>query len=386
MRYNSTGTNVTYTRPVYFDNFTDAVRLANTSSPVNAKSPEVKNIDDPNLFAYDPVTARGYFTEDQYIDYQKGRRLDCRTNGNVSSCAYNPNNKVFYYDSTAVIFNVCLPLQGRILGYANFVGDLKAGYVNDLKNTWWIILLAVISTVLIGIVFLVIATYFLPCLLWVQIAISVIALISLGVIGIITASDVNSDRVNAGLQRASEYDASVKARFATLKDRIWILWVVSIVLIILGFLLAYIVWTSRRGIYVALGVLKFASIFVTKHILIVVVALVCFAIQVLTFLLTIWLLLIIHTSGDIEQDYRGSPLPTFHYTTGKWILWYLGIFTVYWAVIFWNNFADITCAGTACNYYFGNSNGVISTSIKAMTFHSGSIALVSLILLPVTII
>ena len=123
-----------------------------------------------------------------------------------------------------------------------------------------------------------------------------------------------------------------------------------------------------------------------KNVLVVFIAIFCFLMQVVTFLLTIWALLIIHTSGDIESNGTGAPMPKFHYTFGKWCLWIAGVIVIYWTVVFWNNFADIVCGGATCNYYFDKPEGVIKTSIQCALWHSGTVAFASLILIPVTII
>jgi hypothetical protein len=386
IRYNSTGANLTKISPVYYEDFAAAVKLHNTSWDNKTQSPNVTSVDDPNLFAYDPEAAQGYYTEGQFNNYVKHLNLECMTNSNVSSCAHNPSNKVFYYDSRSVMFNICFPLAPKLLKYSYFSGDLKTGYVADLKASWWIILVAVCSTVVIGILFLIIGSYFLPILLWVQIFLAVMLLLCLGILGIFMAIAYHNPSLQAGLESASAYSASVKSQYETLKNRIWILWVGSIVLIILAILIVVMVVKNYKGIKVALGVLKFSSVFMMKNILVVGVSIFAFMMQVVTFLLTVWALLIIHTSGDIESDGSGSPIPKFHYNFGKWCLWVAGIIVVYWTVVFWNNFADIVCGGATCNYYFGNTVGVFKTSIQCALYHSGSVAFASLILIPVTIV
>lgn len=386
IRYNSTGANKTYIQPVYFENFSKAVESANTTWDNKTQPKEVSGVEDPNLFAYDPKAAQGYYTEGQYYNYLKTIGLDCRTNANVSSCAYNPDNKVFYYDSRPVIFNICFPMTPKLLEYSQFSSELQTGYTEDLKNSWWIILVAVISTVLIGVGFLVLASLILPILLWVQIILSIALLICIGILGIFIALDYNNPNIQKGLSGSGLNEIEAKQQYEALKGRLWIVWLVSILFFIAAILLIYLVFKNRGGIKVALGVLKFSSVFMMKNILVVAVALVCFVLQIATFCLTIWALLIIHTSGDIEQDPEGRMMPKFHYSFGKWCLWLAGIVVVYWSVLFWNNFADIVCGGATCNYYFQNNVGVIKTALLSAFYHSGSVALASLILLPVTII
>lgn len=386
IRYNSTGANKTYIQPVYFENFSAAVEAKKTSWDNKTESKNVSSVDDPNLFAYDPKAAQGYYTEGQYYNYLKTIGLDCRTNSNVSSCAYNPDSKVFYYDSRPVIFNVCFPLAPKLLEYAHFSGDLQTGYVHDLKSSWWIILVAVVSSILIGIGFLVLASFMLPVLLWIQIVLAVGLLIAIGILGILIALEYNDPKFQQSLTSYSADEAHAKQQYKALEGRLWIVWVIAIMFFLAAILLIYLVFKNRGGIKVAIGVLQFSSKFMMKNILVVVVALVCFVLQIGTFLLTVWALLIIHTSGDLENDPQGRMMPRFHYTFGKWCLWLAGIVVVYWTVLFWNNFADIVCGGATCNYYFGKTEGVIKVTLLSAVYHSGSVALASLILLPVTII
>lgn len=388
MRYNSTGTNTTSIPPVTYETFSSAVKQANTSWDKKTQSANVTSVDDPNLFAYDPEAAQGYYTEAQFNNYLKRIGLQCMTNSKVSSCAHNPTDKFFYYDSRPVLLNICFPLAPKLLKYSYFAGDLKTGWVADLKASWWIILVAVVSAVVIGLVFVVLGSFILPILIWVQIIVAILVLLALGVLGIMMAMSHTNPDIKAGLDNASQANAALKERYETLKDRIWLLWVGSIVLILLAILLIYLVAKNYKGIKVAVGVLKFSSGFMLKNILIVGVAIFCFLMQIVTFLLTIWIVLIIHTSGDIEADGSGAPIPRFHYSFGKWCLWIAGIIVVYWTVVFWNNFGDIVCGGATCEYYFKGETrpGIILTAIRCAIWHSGSIALASLILIPVTII
>ena len=151
-------------------------------------------------------------------------------------------------------------------------------------------------------------------------------------------------------------------------------------------MLAWTLYKNRTNIATATDFLRFAASFVSTHPLIIFVALACFILQIITFLLTIYLLLIIHPSGDFAEDDGGSPLPKFKYTFFKWIYWCLGILTVYWTVIFWNNFADIVCASSTLNFYYHKAAGTLRTVVKCMIAHTGSVAMASLVLLPVTLV
>jgi hypothetical protein len=385
-RYNSSGTNTSAIAPVYWENFTQAVKQHNTSWDGVSRPREVTSADDPDLFAYDPVSAQGYYTEAQWNASLPRVKIDCKTNANVTSCNHDPSKGNFAYDSRAISFNICLPLLPRLLQFSAFTKDIQTGWVSDLKNSWWLILLAVISTVIIGMIFLAIATYFLPCLLWTQIILAILLLLFLGIFAISAAVNTKNPYVNGALDRADSYSVALRSRYEAIKDRVWILWVAGIVLILLAILLAWTVLSNRSGITTSLEVLAFASKFVTSNILVVVVAIICFIFQIITFLLTLWGLLIVHTSGNLIKDPTGYPLPKFEYTWGKWFLWYFGIFVIYWTVLFWNNFSDMVCAGTACHWYFKQNVGVIGTTIKVIIYHLGTVAFCSLILLPVTIV
>ena len=386
IRYNSDGKNASVITPVTFENFTEAVKAAGTSWDNKTQAPVITGVDDPNLFAYDPQAAKGYYTEAQWTAYQKRTKLDCKTNDQVSSCAYNPDNKVFYYDSRPVIFNLCFPLAPRLLNFASFAGDLKTGFIGDLKNAWWVILLSVLACVIIGCIFLLIATYFLPILLWTQIILAIVLLLLLGGVGIWFALDSKNGRLQEGLEKADEYSASVKTTAETLKNRIWILWLVSILFIIAGLYFAYSVISNRLAISLSLGILKFSAKFIVGNLSVVFVAIIAFVLQIITFLVTVWGLLILHTSGDFSDTSTGAPIPTFKYTFGKTMLMIGGFFAVYWTVIFWNNISDIICGGKAVHYYFKQDVGTVKTTLNVLLYHIGTVAFCSLILTPCTIL
>lgn len=387
IRYNSTGTNSSAAPPVVsFEDFSDAVKLHNTSWDGTTKSAEIDSVDDPDLFAYDAEAAKGYYTEAQFNAYLNRNTLECRTNSNVSSCAHNPANKVYHYDSRSVLFNLCFPLAPRLLKFASFTSDLKVGFINDLKNAWWVILLSVVACVLIGGIFLLISTYFLPILVWVQIALAVVLLLALGGLGIWYAIDSKDPKFQQGLEKADAYNASVKSTAETLSKRIWLLWLISIIFILLGLYLLYSVIVSRKAISISLGVLQFSAKFIVGNLGVVVVALIAFVLQVITFVVMILGLLVLHTSGDISSTDTGSPIPQFKYTIGKWFLMIGGFVCVYWVVIFWNNLSDIICGGRASYFYFNKDTGIIKTTISVIIFHLGTVALCSLILVPCTIL
>ncbi len=386
IRYNSDGKNTSVITPVTFDNFTDAVKAAGTKWDNKTQSPKISGIDDPNLFAYDPEAAQGYYTEAQWTAYQKRVKLDCKTNDQVSSCAHNPDNKVFYYDSKAVIFNLCFPLAPRLLKFASFAGDLKTGFVGDLKNAWWVILLSVLACVIIGCIFLLVATYFLPVLLWTQIILAILLMLALGAAGISFAFYSKNPKLEENLDKADEYSAGIRTTAETLKNRIWILWLVSVLLILGGIYFAYSVFTNRKAISLSLDVLKFSAKFIVANLPTVFVAIIAFILQIVTFLITVWGLLVLHTSGDFADSTTGAPIPTFKYTFGKTMLMIGGFFAVYWTVIFWNNMSDIICGGRAIHYYFKQETGIIKTTLNVLLYHIGTVAFCSLILTPCTIL
>jgi hypothetical protein len=242
--------------------------------------------------------------------------------------------------------------------------------------------------VLIGGIFLLVATYFLPILVWAQIILAIVLLLLIGILGISFAVRNDDPKLRATLDDANAYDASVKNTAETLRKRIWLLWLVSILFILAGILLAYVVWTQRAGIRFSLGILEFSAKFIVKHLSLVIVAILCFVLQIITFLVTVWGLLVLHTSGDIDNTITGSPIPKFKYGFGISVLMIIGYITVYWTVIFWNNLSDMICGGRACHYYFKRETGpgVIKTALNVIIYHLGTVAFCSLVLVPCTIL
>ena len=221
--------------------------------------------------------------------------------------------------------------------------------------------------------------------LW-QIILAILLMLVLGAAGIWYAVDSRNPQLQQGLDKADSYSASVKTTAETLKGRIWILWVVSILLIIGGLYFAYAVISNREAISLSLGVLKFAAKFIVGNISVVLVAIIAFLLQIITFLATVWGLLVLHTSGDLTDSNTGAPIPSFKYTFGKTVLMVGGFFAVYWAVIFWNNISDIICGGRAIHYYFNQDTGIVKTTLNVLLYHIGTVAFCSLILTPCTVL
>lgn len=385
IRYNSDGSNTTDIKPVHFEDLTGAAKTAGTQSPKDAKSPTVTSMDDPNVFAYDPVAARGYYTASQYKKYLDRFVVNCRTNANVSMCSQS-NEGLKFYDSRTAYFNICIPIAPTVLGQAGFLAETKASFLNDLRASFWLIVLSIIGALLMGCIFLLIATTWLGCLLWTQLILTVILLLLIGTLSLILAFYSGNPSLNQALEQAASYNDDVKARYQFFKDRLWILWVVGITFILFGFLLAVVLCKLRVGISTNLAVLQVAADYVTHNPSVLAVAIISFCLQVLTLTGTIWGLLVVHTAGDIVQDGTGRPIPVFSYDWKRYGLWILGCFTIYWTVLFWNNFADMVTSAKVIQDYYDTKVGTFRVLLEVLGFHLGTVAFASLILLPVSII
>lgn len=387
IRYNSSGDNFTGPiQPVYAANFSQAVKDANTSWDGESKAPAVAGGDDPNLYAYDPKEAQGYFTKQQFNAYRKRFELECKTNVNVTTCNHSPEDKVFLYDSREVVFNVCFPVAPRLLHVANFVGTLNAGYLSDIKEGWWIILIAFLICMVIGIIYLIISSYFLGCILWTQIFLTILLLLGLGAISILIATGKWKESVEDAVDFVDEYDAKLQSRVDSLQKNKWILYVAASVFFLIAIIVALLAYCNCQGIKVSIAVLQFSSGFIVRNTLIFLITLFFFILQIFTFFVTIWGFLVFHTSGEVKVSGNGSPFPSYSYDWKKWCLVILAGITVYWTTLFWNNFSDMIAGARTCNYYYSNGTGVFKTFCHVLIYHSGTVAFTSLILFPVTIV
>ena len=109
--------------------------------------------------------------------------------------------------------------------------------------------------------------------------------------------------------------------------------------------------------------------------------------QLVTLIFILWGLLGIYTSGKVSKDPKiGSPLVDFEFSVWRLLLMIFFIPGMYWGLTFWNNLSDFITSAAAVNYYFEEESIITPAVWKTIFYHMGTVALGSLVLMPVTLI
>ena len=118
-----------------------------------------------------------------------------QSNSKYSNCQYYPagtNNAPFRYETEAFIGHFCLPSGAytdseemktafRDAFFANVLGDKSTQYFYDIANSWAVILVASICSVIIAYLYLFMIRYMGGIIIWISVAASIILLVGAGI-------------------------------------------------------------------------------------------------------------------------------------------------------------------------------------------------------------
>lgn len=373
IKYNATGSATEYIRPLYYENYTSVVPRSYLTGKGNGES---KN----SNFDYDDDFAAGYFTKDDFNNYRNRLLIDCVPNSDVTSCNQNTADGINYYDSRPYTLNICFPLSPKIMKQLAFFGDISAGVLTDWHAARWMIFLSMVFALLLGALFLYLSSLFINWLIWVMIGLFVIIAIVTGIIcWMIAFGDYTS------WLQSRNYKPYLIKKYSDLHNQKWWMFFAGLFCFLLAAAVAFVTFMNRKSIKQASAILKHAVSVILKHPQLVLLALVCFALQVVVIFIGIWILIGIYTSGTMEKDATaGEPIPDFKIGFFRWLFILITLVSLYWIVNFINNFADFVSGGTAINYYFARKRAFITAFIDTSRYHLGSVAMGSSFLAPVS--
>lgn len=389
IRTNSSGNNDSKTipEPIYFEDLETKAKERGLKFDNNSVVRQPLGPNDPAVFQFAPEETHGFITERQFNLYQARQSLNCSATKAVPACRnHNPLQRVFIYDSRPFIFNICYPVYNRVASQGFFKMDNIVGYFSDIKNSWHILLASIGICLLFTVIFMLISSFMLKCFLWLIIVLTILIFLFVGILGIMFAVSPEHSLLEKIARVSAKYDPKFNQRMQKLHDETWLLWTLSIGFILLSFLLIYLICASKKAISLSLSVLQIAAGFLVKKLILVIIAVFCFILQVLTFAGFWFCILIIHTSGEISENPNASPITYFEYKTWTWALVIAAGIYSFWAAIFWNNLSDMTCGARACHYYHQQSKNTVKLLFTSFYYHFGSIAFASLILPPVTVV
>lgn len=375
IKYNPTRTNTSIIQPLYYENYTKVVKRPYL---FGYGSTDSRN----SNFDYDPDFASGYFSENDFNNYRKNYKLDCVPNTDVTDCSHNPANGINYYDSRPYTLNVCFPLSPKVMQRLQIFGDLSAGVYADIAAAKWLIFLSMVLALGLGLLFLFLSSFFINWLLWVMIGVFALLAIFVGIMCWIVAFGNYSSMLSA-----RNYSPYLVKKYDQLHQEKWQMILAGIFLFLLAAAVVLFAVFNFKSIRQASSILKYTVTVIAKNFHLVILAIICFALQVLLIFLVVWMLAGIYTSGELVRDsVVGEPIPRFSLGFFRWVF---GIFTVvcaYWFVCFINNFCDFVAAATTVNFYFNKKNSFFGALGHAGRYHLGSIALASVIMPPISLI
>ncbi len=373
MKYNGTGQATEYIRPLYYENYTTVVPRAYLKGKGSGSS---KN----SNFDYDDDFAAGYYTKEDFDNYTQRQELDCVPNSDVKSCAQNKSDGIHYYDSRPYTLNICFPLSPKIMKHMSFFGDISAGVLTDWHAARWMIFLAMLFALVLGAVFLFLSSYFISWLIWVMIAFFIIIAIVTGIVCWIIAFGDYTEWL-----QSKNYKPYLVKKYSDLHNQKWWMFFAGLFCFIVGFSVAFVTFVHRKSVRQASAILRHAVSVILKNPQLVLLALLCFALQVVVIYIGIWILIGIYTSGTMERDAtEGEPIPNFSIGFFRWLFVIITIIAIYWIINFINNFADFISAATAVNMYFGRPKRFMTAFTDTCRYHLGSVALASTFLAPVS--
>jgi hypothetical protein len=374
IKYNSTGTNTTAIKPVYYEDLGSVLKF--TPSITTKK-------EEKDIFDFDTEAAAGYYTKEQWDAYFSRQTLQCQTNSDVTSCKHNPGDKVYVYDSRLTLDTFCSPITPTMAAYSSFISSRSSGFVHDLQEGFWMIIISIALAAIVAIVFLLLtSTCMLDILIFIQIGLCILFFLALGVLFYVLAfkdlSAALADR-KASAETLSRYE-SLK------KQKTWLI-VFGTLFFLLAIALLVFTVLMRKKIKGSVSLLKYANKVLVSNPGLILTGLVFFFCQLAIILATIWFLLACYTSGTPKKDPKvGSPLPNFEFgflgTCGAIFL----LVAFYWLLLFFNNMGDYFTAARTADHYFNNGKGLCSTLCEVLLYHTGTVAWASLILLPCSLL
>jgi Plasma-membrane choline transporter len=379
IKYNSKGTNTSQIKPLYYEGYSKAVPRSYLYSSGGAGAGSSAKT---SKFDYDADFAADYFSQANFDDYRSRLVLDCVTNTDVTNCKFNPKDGIHYYDSRPYALNICFPLSPNIMKNMGFFGDISAGFFSDISAAWWMIFLAMLVALLIGVALLYLSSYAINWLIWIQFGVFILLALFVGVLcWIIAFGDYSSY-----LQTKNWKPEYVK-QYSQLNNSKWEMILAGLALFILGISVALFLAFNISSVSQASIILKHGVLILLKNFEVVLLCILAFAFQLITISLALWGLVGIYTSGaQVKDSVAGEPIADFNRGFWRWALIGILIIATYWIVNFINNFADFITSGSVINHYFARKPSFMTAIKETTVYHLGSVALSSLVLFPVTIL
>jgi hypothetical protein len=335
-------------------------------------------MDNNEIFGFDDGFANSYFTEKNWEHYLSNQTLGCLPNKQISSCKYKKGD-FWIYDSYALLGLVCVPLAPKTaLNFYRISSNINHGVVGDILDSAKLLLYCALISLALSFVYLILTRFCGKFIVWSMGILLTIMLIISGILIFVTY-------YYEGPLHESANHLKIKYLSFLLSHKVSFHFL-AVFLILMGFFLAYLLYSKRNEIGLALPLLQIAARCTMKNILLIILSIFIIVLQISVFFFEIYVLLRIFTMGtEVHNDTDGSPFVKFEMTFIHYLLVILHVFGTYWVLIFLNNFNDFITTAIALNFYFQTKINNINIFCHTVGHNLGSVAW-TIVLLPVFII
>lgn len=349
----------------------------------NANNTGLSFTKDPNLdfkeaFAFDKKWVNGYYTEEQWNNFQKQFKLECFPNKQVTSCKFK-KDVLHFYDSYPVLNSFCTPLAPKPALLFNKVSNkFDHGVVGDMADGVKAFGYCVLIALGISLLFLLLICMCTTIITWVLVILLAVVFITFG--AFVIFSIYYTGPLNSGLNAAR-----VKYLYFIIKYKPWLL-AFSIVMILLGIILFFLICKFRKYVKMSIPILSMASKASLKNVLLIFLSIFVIITQIGVFFFELYIILRLYTSGEeIHDGKSGSPFVNYENSPLYNFFMVIHFFGMYWLIIVLNNFNDYVCAAVTVNYYFQTDIKNIRIFCHVLGHNVGSVAW-SIVLLPTMLV
>ena len=331
------------------------------------------------IFGFDEAFVNGYFKQENWDNYlSKQIKLDCFKNNEFSSCNYK-KGEFWVYDTYPLMGLVCVPLSPKTaLNFYRISSKINHGMVGDIMDSGKLLLYCGLIALALSLVYLILTRFCGKFIVWIVGILVVLLLIISGIMIFVTYhyDGPLHEKANHLKIKYLSFLLSHKVLFHFL----------AVGMILLGLFLAYLLFSKRREIGLALPLLQIAARCSIKNLLLIFLSIFTIILQLSVFFFEIYVLLRIFTMGEeIHNDKDGSPFVKFKMTFIHYLLAMLHICGTYWILIFLNNFNDFITAAISLNFYFQTELRNINIFCHSVGHNLGSVAW-TVVLLPVLLV
>ena len=298
---------------------------------------------------------------------------ECLPNNWVVNCKFtvkHENNKTEHIDpvdSVSFIKKVCLPEESKNAEaheavLQDFQDSKMVDYLDDLANSWLVLVGVVVFSVVLSLVFMFLLRYLAGVVVWASILIILAAFTLFGLYMYWESSN-------------TKYSSDNQNLFLGLGIASWVLGFIALVLFIFMF----------RKIELAIAIVKSAALFISETSHIVLFPLVMFFVSVGIYAYWVLALLYLYSSGEMPESDRYSPIAELTWNENLRNAFYFELVGILWINSFKIALTQFVVSYSVCVWYFNQNRDSQESKVcrglgLGLFYHIGSLAFGSFVL------